>query len=273
MYQRILAPALAAACGIMGFTSNLAAQPLWPDQTIDREITVEFLKPEFEGEDDTDFLTSAIFVSGRFPLNPTIEGEVEVPFSRYGISNDRVDRSESAIGNPYIGIRGRLPKVMYRVGVRLPFASSDDATALTSGRLADNDRFDAFLADELGLSGSVTGPTRLADKVFLDIGGGPLLLVSTEDDGGDDAEAYARYFLLGRYVGDQFLIKSGFTGQIWLTESDLDFGERSVHQFGLSGALNTGTVRPGLLVRIPLDEDLRDNIDYVVGVNLTVVVD
>jgi len=231
------------------------------------------LKPEFEGDDDTDFLTSTIVLGGRFPISQTITGEAELPFSRYGIDNEFVDRSSSAVGNPYLGVRMRSRSVLSRVGVRIPIAPEDEPTALSSGRLTDYDRFEAFLSNTLAVNASVTGQTRLSDQAILQFGGGPVLLVSTEDSGGDDAEVYAQYFLLGVFAGRTVAVKAGFTGRAILTESDLDFGERSIHQFGLGAALNTGTVRPGLHLRIPLDKDLREDIDYVAGLNVTVILD
>lgn len=273
MYQLVIKAALLTACTVACMEAGLSAQSLWTDQTSDRVISVEFLKPEFEGDDDTDFLTSTIFLSGRFPIRPTIAGEVELPFTRYGIDNEFIDRSESAVGNPYVGVRIRSRSVVSRVGVRIPVASDDKRTPLTAGRLTDYDRFEAFLPDWAAVNVSITAPNRLSNQATLNIGGGPVLLVSTEDNGSDDAEIYAQYFLLGEFNGRMVVVKAGFTGRAILTESDLNFGERSIHQFGLGGSLNSGTVRPGLHVRIPLDKDLREDIDYVAGLNVTVVLD
>jgi len=271
MYKCIERRVLLAIFAAAGLVASASGQSLWPDQTGDRAISVEFLKPEFEGDDDTDFLTSTTFLSGRFPITPAITGEAELPFSRYGISNDVVERSESAIGNPYIGVRIRSHNLVSRIGLRIPIASDDNPNALTAGRLTDYDRFEAFLPDVLAVNGSVTGPFRLSDNVTLNPGGGLVLLVSTQDGGGDDTEVYAQYFLIGEFTGGKFTLKSGFTGRAILSESDLDFGDRSTHQFGLGGTLSTGTVRPGLHLRIPLDEGLKDNVDYVVGLNVTIV--
>ncbi|HUF08470.1 MAG TPA: hypothetical protein VMO47_04060 [Rhodothermales bacterium] len=273
MSQFVIKAALLAACAITCIETGLSAQSLWTDQSGDRAISVEFLKPEFEGDADTDFLTSTIVLGGRFPISPTIAGEAELPFSRYGIDNEFVDRSDAAVGNPYLGVRIRSRSVVSRIGIRLPIAPDDKPTPLSAGRLTDYDRFEAFLPNVLAVNASVTGQTRLSDQAILQFGGGPVLLVPTEDGGSDDTEVYAQYFLLGVFAGRTVAVKAGFTGRAILTESDLDFGERSIHQFGLGAALNNGTLRPGLHVRIPLDEDLRDSIDYVAGINLTVILD
>jgi len=271
MYQHAKRTAILVTCAVTCLQSGLSAQSLWTDQTSDRAIFVEFLKPEFEGADDTDFLTSDIFLSGRFPITSVVAAEAEVPFSRYGIDNGAVERSQSAVGNPYLGARIQSSALTTRVGVRFPVASSDDGTALTSGRLADYDRFEAFLPDVFSVNASFAGPTQLSESFVLNIGGGPLLLLFTEDTGGDESEIYAQYFLMPQYNGQYVTVKAGVTGRALMTESDLDFGERSTHQLGMAAALNHGTVRPGLHLRVPLDEGLSEDVDYILGVNATVI--
>ena len=271
MYQHAKRTAILVTCAVTCLQSGLSAQSLWMDQTSDRAIFVEFLKPEFEGADNADFLTSDIFLSGRFPITSVVAVEAEMPFSRYGTDDGAVERSQSAIGNPYLGARIRGSALTTRVGVRLPVASGDDGTALTSGRLTDYDRFEAFLPDVFSVNASFAGPTQLSESFVLNMGGGPALLLFTEDTGGDDSEIYAQYFLVPQYNGQMVTVKAGVTGRALMTESDLNFGERSSHQVGMAAALNYGTVRPGLHLRIPLDEDLSEDIDYVLGVNATVV--
>ena len=269
MYRITIRTALLTVGAAIGFGTSLFGQSLWPDQTGDRAVAVEFLKPDFEGDNNTDLLTSATFLSGRLLIGQSVVGEAELPFVRYGIDTGAIKRSESSVGNPYLGVRIKSPMLTYRVGVRVPIATDDDGTTLTAGRLTDYDRFEAFLPDVFAIKGSVMGPVRLSDLVTLDIGGGPVILLSTKDNGSNDL--WAQYFVLARITTGNVTVKSGLTGVAILTESNLDFSERTTHQFGLGATLNLGTVRPGLLVRIPLQKALTEDINYVVGLNVTVV--
>lgn len=61
----------------------------------------------------------------------------------------------------------------------------------------------------------------------------------------------------------------GITGVAILTE-DGSFGERTYHQAGVTLNLLLGEVRPGINVRVPLDDEL-DFIDFTVGLHLTVL--
>ena len=63
---------------------------------------------------------------------------------------------------------------------------------------------------------------------------------------------------------------AGFTGRLLASESDLDFGERSVHHLGATLAAKFRGVEPGLHFRLPIDEDLSDITNYVFGLNVTV---
>jgi hypothetical protein len=50
----------------------------------------------------------------------------------------------------------------------------------------------------------------------------------------------------------------------------LGAGESRLHQLGLFGDVKLGGVRPGLYLRVPLDHEMRETIDWVVGLQLQV---
>lgn len=53
-----------------------------------------------------------------------------------------------------------------------------------------------------------------------------------------------------------------------MTEEDADFDERSIHQLGFNASAQFGKLRPGLHLRLPLDDDLQESLDAVLGLNL-----
>ena len=56
------------ACILLFSISSLGAQSLWQDHSSREGFIIEFLKPDYENEEDLSFLTSVTFVSGRFPV-------------------------------------------------------------------------------------------------------------------------------------------------------------------------------------------------------------
>jgi hypothetical protein len=262
--------ALAVAIGMAPVASG---QSLWTDQSGDRAVSVELMRPEFSGKDHADFMTSVMYLSGRFSIGQNAAAEIELPYARYGYSSDYGDHSESGVGNPYIGVRVNGEQITSRVGVRIPVASTGDGDALSVGIISDYDRFEAFLPDVASLTASIARPSRLSDQVTLSFGAGPVLTVYTKDTQGDQVELFAQYFLLSAWEGAKVQVKAGFTGRALITEGNLSFADRSIHQFGIQAGLNSGTFRPGVHFRLPIDNDLGDAIDYVAGLNFTVVLD
>ena len=58
-----------------------------------------------------------------------------------------------------------------------------------------------------------------------------------------------------------------------MSENNLNFNERTFHELGLSvaGKFRYG-IQPGLHMRVPIDKDLSDVYDYLVGLDVTVPV-
>ena len=47
------------------------------------------------------------------------------------------------------------------------------------------------------------------------------------------------------------------------------FAERTIHQFGVQAGYSFGRFRPGVQIRVPLD-DVGQSLDFVVGFNIAV---
>jgi hypothetical protein len=58
------------------------------------------------------------------------------------------------------------------------------------------------------------------------------------------------------------------TGRANVGEGTSNFSERSVHQLGLNAIIGKGRVKPGVHLRLPLDKDLQNSLDFVLGLNL-----
>jgi len=43
---------------------------------------------------------------------------------------------------------------------------------------------------------------------------------------------------------------------------------RTIHQLGLSASYTTGRFIPGILFRVPMDDDLSEILDFVFGINV-----
>lgn len=89
-------------------STPLFAQNIWLDQGEDNSVGVEFLKPRFSGEVDSDFFTSALFLSGRVRIVDKLIFVAELPIARRGFDDDfGLLESATVIGNPYLGFETR----------------------------------------------------------------------------------------------------------------------------------------------------------------------
>jgi hypothetical protein len=86
---------------------------------------------------------------------------------------------------------------------------------------------------------------------------------------GSEVELYGNYNAGAMFAGRRARFEIGLAGRIWITGENMNLSERTVHLVGFAGTCNFGTLRPGLDVRVPLDKNLSDAVDFVLGVSLT----
>lgn len=188
------------------------------------------------------------------------------PVAHFGVDNEFFNESETAIANPYVGFEFRRPGTssFIELGGRVPLAPDDKLGALLYGTFADINRLGAFAPDLLTVTGKFNYYNENASNLIVRLRGGSTVLIPTDEG---DTELVLDYSAQVGYKGSQISVIGGLSGQLIVTEEDLDLGERTIHQLGASASLNLGSVRPGIHFWIPMDEDL-DFIDFVLGLNL-----
>lgn len=274
--RRAGALALASVLG----SSPLPSQQYWPDRAVGTVVRADFLKP-FLKEDGFQFLSGAVYFSGSGPVGKSLRIEADVPLARTGYHLATVPSSPSQssvrLGNPYLGLRihqsGR-PLSGY-LGLRLPLAGDPTSTAgnlaMLVGALSDPDRLEAFLPKVFSVRAGVELRSVSLGGMLIGAKLGPSLLVATEGGGGDDAELFADYGVQGGYEGTAVRATVGITGRFIATESGGSLGERTEHVITGIVELRRGPVRPGLLIRVPLDKSVRETVGATVGFGLAIV--
>jgi hypothetical protein len=197
---------------------------------------------------------------------PYANGKLDAPSNFF--SNDA---SQSTIANPYLGLEffSRRKHASFELGVRLPVADENKALATQAGFLSDLERFDAFFPDILTINGLLNVNSVNSGGFAFRLRGGPNFWIFTNsDNAGDDVELLFKYSGELGYDTEQLSLSAGISGLLIATESDLDLGERTLHQFIAAAAVGLGNVRPGIQFRLPLDEDT--GVDYVLGANVAI---
>lgn len=240
----------------------LRAQSPWLAPEEGRAIWLEMLHPDI---DEAGSATSVWQAGARVPVGPRLAFIAELPFAHGDFDFDEADETgTTGVGNPYLGleygeeggcIRGQF-------GARAPLAP-DDNVGVVVGFLGDFvDRAEAFVPDVLPVTlgvvhGCPAGPSgwtarfRGAGSVWIPV-----------DDG--ETEVMALYGVQAWYERD-VVFGAGITGRGILTEEG-DVGERTAHLIGGVLGYDFGVARPTLELRVPLDEELRDEVPYAIGV-------
>jgi len=260
-------------------TSSLLAQSNWLPQSSDNNISIEALRPSFKGDNNFSFASSVVFLCARFALRKNVFIIGELPFAHSNPEEIKIvdpatgqtifqidPDAETMVGNPYVGFEFHKSdsRVFTEIGVQIPIATENKPSAAFLGLSSDFDRFEAFAPHLLKISGKLNYYNKNTSNVIVRLRLGPTAWIPTEEG---DTELLADYSAQFGYEGQRITLMAGITGRMIVTESNLDFGERTFHHLGASAFLNSGALRPGIHVKFPLDETL-DNINYVLGVTL-----
>jgi len=255
---------------------EVKGQYLWLDRGNNNSIAYEFIKPSFENAEDLTFFTSAMFLSGRFVTSDKFAVVGEIPFAIYGLDREQgEDVSENAFGNPYIGIelRDENSPVFGEFGIRLPFAPSEDnQSAVMVGAFTEFvERMEAFVPEILPVNAFINYHSVNKSSLAVRLRAGFSGWFATGDR--DENEWFLLYGVQGGYQTDQVNLMAGLSGRWWLSLEDADFSEKTFHQLVLEADFGLGSVRPGVLIKIPLDDDLKDFVELVWGITLLVNLD
>jgi hypothetical protein len=176
----------------------------------------------------------------------------------------------------------------------VPLVSRDAEAQTRYAVLADFNRFDAFEEDAWTARVMVRATQKIDDatvQAFL----GPSAVIVNNLDAIVPSNTYPDYYYYyfmpgGRYweeSGNQLLIDYGLqvnthgrlarltatiAGRYWSTGMNPRLAQRTVHQFGATAEFGNWIVRPGVSVRVPLDDnlDIAGAVRYIYGVTLRV---
>ncbi|HEV8149946.1 MAG TPA: hypothetical protein VGP61_07145 [Gemmatimonadales bacterium] len=248
--------------------STLEAQSYWNDDRERQESRLEFLHPIIAHAHLKPLSGASFFgVSGRIGSGARLEAELPL-----AIGGQSGGPSAVLVGNPYFGLRSQQSSkaLTVQLGVRLPVrnevSSSEDETAIGAAVLSDADRMEAFFEKVLTArfalewraagAGNFLGGAKLGASVFF------------PSDGGGDAEAFFDYGGRIGVQGSSTRVTLALTGRLFATAGGGSFAQLTEQQVSATLELVRGPIRPGALLRVPLDES---NASAIIGVRVVLV--
>lgn len=262
---------------LMALILRASLAPAQPAQLFNEHKTIigfDFLIPQFNNGESENLSGSAMLLSFRTKLNDGVKFVGELPLAHGSYSSDYgYKESEDVIGNPYFGIEsGKITDpVLFEIGISPPVTSDNNPLASMVGIFSDITRIDDFAPKYLIGKAMIDFRKKNESGLAVLIKAGPTLWLNT---GGDeysfrdnDAE-FLNYSGQLWYEGTKVNMGAGLSGITVLSEETLINERRTDLQFEVGASANFKNVRPGLSLRIPLSQDLKDVVDYVIGFNI-----
>ena len=272
-------PAVMALAFIVGgaFTRTASAQSLWMPRDHESAVMLELLKPSFDTVDE-DFTTFSGFLG--FRSTPKSNASIMLEASMARIGYDEFDPfsgitssvSSFTLGDIYLGLEyGNSAGPFFgEIGVRLPTSSDSEGDARLAGLLSDLTRWEAFLSKTVTFQGAGNFRKVAPNGLFYRLRFSPTFAVPTENSfGGNDPELFAVYSGQVGVEWPQARVGVGLVGRTVITEGDLSFSERTETQFDGHVDFGAGSFRPGVEVKVPLDDQLNDFTPVTVGVSFS----
>lgn len=247
------------------------AQNIWLNDSAD-VFGFEFVKPSLKGSNDgTNFFTGAYNLSFGKSVNDKSQIRIELPIAHVKVDFFGQQDSETTIGNLYFGYRTRktTSNVFSEFGVVLPTASDDNFSAILYGVYADVNRNEMFAPDIIGITAKVNVENPINDKgLYYKIRGGLLFLRDTEYDENFSFMDFSGQF--GFNSTDNVNIIAGVSGRLGLNENtELDSnGDKSTLYFGAGISYHHNNIEPGVSLRVPIDNPVKDIVNNSVAISL-----
>ncbi|MDX1407584.1 MAG: hypothetical protein R3330_05605 [Saprospiraceae bacterium] len=246
---------------ILSTINDLVAQSSLVGSDNSRFIRIELDKPVFENGDDIGFLTLATFINGQFPVSDNVALIFELPVAFASFDGE----SSTGVGNIGVGLNVYGQQFSGHFSIGIPTA--DDSEAAFAGIFADvTERFNAFNSENVPIKVYGNLLERPVEGFAYRVRGGFDLTIPTDDFG--ETELLFGLTALAGYAFSGGLVQAGLSTITILTEEDLDFSERVIESIVMSGEFGSGNIVPGVILRIPIDADLSDLYNLVVGVSV-----
>jgi len=237
-------------------------------------VGVEFLIPSFDTSPGLSYSGFIVVLSGNAAISQMISAKVEIPyvqskteFSGFGFN---VSSSKGSVGNLYLGVgigpaNGTLSG---EVGVRLPTFPEDNGPAAFSGFYGDFPAVERYLVQTTVIRAGLNFQPRVSDVVFF-VTFHPSVWIPK---GSGDSQWISYYGVGAAYEMDIFKVGAGVNG-LWLMEKTGGFisaNKKALHHFQIEGNARFGMVRPGVMIRFPLDKELKTT-KFTLGLSVDVL--
>lgn len=208
-------------------------------------------------------VSSKLNIIGSIPYINT-SGDIDYGFGKFNYS-------ENGLGNIFIGLQ-TVPgirenrKSIFSFGLSLPTA---DEEAATKGLMADYYGIQKYVPKSLGVYFNYAYHKLNKEGFRYGFELGPNLLIPTKSNGAE-TEFYMHYGINTGYQVNKLLFNVEFIGIAIISEDIDNFGDRFKNSINFGLQWKETKVIPKIFYKIYLKKEMRDRIDGVLGIGVSV---
>jgi hypothetical protein len=257
---------------------SISTQPVWHDLPETGSATLEMIIPQFDDDEYTQVSGITAFVTLRIPTQTNFLLVMEIPWARVSLNREAFywsspfSASEASLGNVLVGaeIRGKNSDLFTEVGLRLPTSNEEKSDVLAAGLISDIDRWGAF-GDYFSVLFAANYRRQTSAGMISHLRVGPTWLkYDTEGCSGcRSSDIFLQYSCKFGMQSQQLGFMAGLSGVMSVTGDDMNFGERTLHQLGVTATYDAGQMRTSVTIKAPLDKDMREALNSTVGVGIS----
>lgn len=252
---------------------NIVSGQVWTDHNSHDPgiVYAQATIPAFEESFIIDSPSSIYELYARLYIGNRLAVIGSFPVSHYSSSAIVGGRkiNETAAGNPFLGVRFESisPGLSLETGFRLPLAP--DNLGVVTGLLVEDFAPEAFLSESPSVKVLLRYNYGHGSGFTFQLGGGPNYWMVKDAEN----EMVLNYYSQMHYQIANIKLGIGFTGIGILSEADLSLDERTDHYVGFMSSYSFKPMRVSGFVKVPLDKQLRDNLNYSIGLSLAIILD
>lgn len=255
---------------VSGQTFNM--QDIFAGKT---EFGLKYMHPNFK-TDLTKFSATTGMYEFYFKRNikPGLSIVGSIPFTRYSEKTDFpgsviFETSASGLGNIFLGLMYKkdfsdTKSLSSTFGINLPTAK-DEVSFI--GYFANYYDMHKSLGDYTIVYTNFAFREIRSEGPFYGFEIGPQIWIFT-GDGSGEGELFSRYGLTAGYRFSKVAVSGELLGNAIISEGNIDFTDRFHHLVNFGVQLVNYRIQPGLFIQLPLNKDLKDVMDYVIGSRL-----
>ncbi len=179
---------------------------------------------------------------------------------------------EDGLGNIFVGLQTKpgFPEVNRSIisfGVFFPTADDEAAYA---GTFVNFYNLLKFLPNSLGFYFNYAYHKMPGNGFHYGFEAGPNILIPTKSD--RQMELYLHYGATGGYQIESILFKAELIGIAIISEETESFSDRFVHLLNFGFHLKADAISPKIFYAIYLKDSIKDDIDGILGIGLTLMI-